>query len=459
MGFSWKFARDFLSSGICDDLGYCDQSFWSLSPQSDAWIKSRGKEYLSLDCTILHAARRLGVKWSRCHEIRSTWGTNASGITQVHAFSHPHKGQKLGISRVGHSFDIIKDATATANAGQEADDGNKRCWILPAANSGSLGDEAALLGVATGFSHWQVVRRSKSDWSSYKGMTLDHLKYRDADCAIAIGADVLDGTYGNWLPDTIFKFMRNCPGNRAIVGFSFSKDANSRIVETCRKIPVEFVPRDPVSAERFSRATGRKPVLGADPAFLIEPEPASKEMAVWAEEMRAQNKRIIGLNLSGLLHEREPKIRAALEAWSQRNTQYAFLMLPHDSRNSVTDGMLLSTLSLPKRSFMLTNITPQAVKGACELVDGVITGRMHCGIAALGQKKPALFIDYAQKVEGLCEMFGTQDCRLSLESFDGWRETLDFFGENMHHYAAKVSSALPLVEELARNNWAACGSS
>lgn len=328
------------------------------------------------------------------------------------------------------------------------------CLILPAAHSGSLGDEAAYLGVAAGYAGSTVVRRTEEDWPQFSGVPLESVSQDlPADASVVIGADVVDGRYGWSLPEGMVDFLRHAPGRKGIVGFSYSHDAPARAADMYRELDSVFVARDPISAERFAKATGREVLSGADPAFLLEASAVPPELAVWAAEMRSRGLGILGLNLSGLLHVRHAKLRDAIAAWGATNKQWAFLLLPHDTRNEITDAMLLASLPFSGRSFLVTTMEAAVVKAACSLTDGVITGRMHCGIAALGCGRPALFVDYAQKVEGLCALFGLTGCMLNLHQQDQWQALLDRFAGRLLELENTVRLRLPEVQQVARLNW------
>lgn len=55
---------------------------------------------------------------------------------------------------------------------------------------------------------------------------------------------------------------------------------------------------------------------------------------------------------------------------------------------------------------------PGYVKGVVGHCDLVISGRMHCGIAALGAGTPVVLVDYQDKVKGLEQFF---DMKLSVK--------------------------------------------
>ena len=107
MGFSREFGRDVLQSGLCLDPAYADRAFWSLNASSEAWMKRRGDEYLSLDCTVLHLARRLGHTWNHCEEIKSVWGGPPSHASH-YAFTHSHKEEAPSGEDVTVAFPVTK---------------------------------------------------------------------------------------------------------------------------------------------------------------------------------------------------------------------------------------------------------------------------------------------------------------------------------------------------------------
>lgn len=340
----------------------------------------------------------------------------------------------------------------------------RKALILPAAACGSLGDEAALLGLARGFDQFEVFARHANDWPNFPPI-------RTADaCAdkshfLTIGADVFDGSFGVGCTREIVAMHQRAAERevpvRAVVGFSFRPNVSREVLDEIARMPagVKFVPRDPLSFDAFTKQTGRgaEVLRGADPAFLMQPAGFQKHTRAvegWAGAHRAAGRRIVGLNLSGLLYSKRRDIFAALEkcVYDARN-ECAFLLLPHDFRGEASDMRPLFELwySNPGHTLIARDAGAADVKALCGLLDFVVTGRMHVAIAALGMGVPAAVIDYNHKVRGLLSMFGHEE--LAIDSAASATAAFDSLQKNVVPLIGQVRAALPRVMNLARLAW------
>jgi Glycosyl transferase family 2 len=71
MGFGRHFAEKVISSRIALCDCYKKAETWILCAECERFIRSRGPDYLSTDCLMMHMARSLGVKWHSWPEIGS----------------------------------------------------------------------------------------------------------------------------------------------------------------------------------------------------------------------------------------------------------------------------------------------------------------------------------------------------------------------------------------------------
>ncbi|NEO55541.1 MAG: hypothetical protein F6K54_22190 [Okeania sp. SIO3B5] len=99
------------------------------------------------------------------------------------------------------------------------------------------------------------------------------------------------------------------------------------------------------------------------------------------------------------------------------NEQLSFIFLPHDSRivNGINDDILSKKImeNLPDEvasSFVKIPFPCLAreIKAIVKHIDCVLTGRMHLGIACLGQGTPIACITYQGKFEGLYQHFNLE---------------------------------------------------
>lgn len=300
---------------------------------------------------------------------------------------------------------------------------------------------------------------------------------RGASRVFILGADVLDGKYSTTRSVRRFLFAEICSHlgiNTAIIGFSFSDQANNLTREALRTLPhtIRLACRDPVSAARVRVITDRHVESNADLAFLLEPQKPCNEHAKKVisdiDARRTEGRAIIAINVNrqafGKEVEKNPEI--ALEMYEQLVREIAnkrpstFLLIPHDVRGRHSDYHLLHRLafitspdidafSLPK------DLRASEAKYFAGKADLVITGRMHLAIASIGTQVPVLVHDYQGKVQGLLSIFGLEDYSFTSSSLRNSEyvaakalEALD----NKSDLEKKISCKLPEVRGLSLRN-------
>ncbi len=101
----------------------------------------------------------------------------------------------------------------------------------------------------------------------------------------------------------------------------------------------------------------------------------------------------------------------------QDNQELSFIFLPHDSRivSGVNDDILSRRVmeNLPLEVALCCFKIPfpclaREIKAIVKHIDCVLTGRMHLGIACLGQGTPIACITYQGKFEGLYQHFNLE---------------------------------------------------
>ncbi len=244
-----------------------------------------------------------------------------------------------------------------------------------------------------------------------------------------LGADVLDGAYSPVMSLRMLilaDLSARCGAQTRLLGFSLN--AQPALVRAWRNLDshVRACVRDPVSLERYRQLSGRPGQAVADLAFLLEPrEPrgAGRAALDWVRARQLAGDQVLVLNLHGLLLAREtgpeavePLIDAtvaALHELSRRKLSISWLLLPHDDRPVVGDLVVLARLAQRLQPELLAGCcyscqeAPPAaeVKALMAQVDGVVSGRMHLAIAALGAGTPVQVLTYQGKFEGLLHWF------------------------------------------------------
>ncbi len=363
--------------------------------------------------------------------------------------------------------------------------------VIAPAGAGSLGDQAML----------EVIRKAFDERFSYdttilyeEGATPHSLKgpfraivlsdvssrrYRQiavpalvASKLIFVGADTLDGTYNVPLIDRWLRFidrMQRLGLKCGILNYSFSAAPDETV---CRRLGelknVFFSARDAHSLARFRTRTGQQAELGADCAFLLEPEITSPNAARardWLKDQKTKGRTTLIVNASGHTLEkmRGQGVQAYAELfirWLKADLNRAILLLPHDLRPAPAgDVDALEAIATIIRSQIAGRIElvrpPIAawdVKALCADAHGVFTGRMHLAIAALGMGAPPLSIVYVNKFEGLMGHFELEGGLITPSEFlDGIHayNVLETFTKELPERRSKILARLPAVRELA----------
>lgn len=391
---------------------------------------------------------------------------------------------------------------------QRAARGAKGVMIVPPAEPNSLGDAAMIGAVCSEMKRRgaaQIIAlnyRDNDRWGghestlnaeyAYEGLShsnraatilkLAELTAQAGDC-IVIGADVLDGGYGDWHVNTKLDLLRvlQTAGVRGhVLGFSYKDKASPGSVAAFRSLGPELdvCLRDPKSHERFTALTGLPAGLGADLAFLYEAGDSPAPEANWIEAHRERGCLILGYNINGLLKRYYKGDTAAyiaahrevLVRLLQLQPKLVITLVPHDSRSygagSLTDPEICALVGEELRARfphrVLSLPMPANAAEVAALVrswDVAVSGRMHMGIACLREGVPVACWEFQDKVAGLLDgHFGLPEAILNLDLLhrpEDVVERLKQFIEGHVNFATQVRRRLFSVKQLARQNFAA----
>lgn len=296
---------------------------------------------------------------------------------------------------------------------------------------------------------------------------------------VAIGADIMDGYYS---PGTTLRVLaiadlqRRRGAHVTITGYSFNEHPSPVLAAAFERVNagVALNLRDPISLDRFRRFCRASPVEVADVAFLLTPDASAPEvadLATWADARRSSGQVVVAINLHPMLVKdaSEAQIDALVTRVSQamaafsRDRSIAWLLLPHDFRGAQGDDVCLEPVERRLRSEpdvevrrLHTALSAAQLKAVAACVDGVLTGRMHLAIAALGSGVPVGGFTYQDKFQGLLRHFDLPtDLLLSpAEMLEPQRiETLlARFVDALPALRAQVAAKLPHVRELSARN-------
>lgn len=299
------------------------------------------------------------------------------------------------------------------------------------------------------------------------------------DFGLVLGADVLDGYYSPVDAARMLlvaDLMAAFGAKVSVLGFSF----NSRPAKALREVfglidsGVVLNLRDAISLQRFDDFVQRRAHLVADAAFMLTPRSdtaALNQIAAAIARQREQGRKVFVFNIHPMLFKKpEPaKLRQMMELAADAMTRLSrehdasWLLLAHDYRPGIADDNCLRPLSdrlkptLGDRVHHVEQmLSASEIKAVVGLVDGVITGRMHLAIAALGQGTPVAAITYQDKFQGLFAHFDvSESLLLSPAQFlvgDSFEKFLLHFLGAHEAVGEKVRQMLPGVMELSRAN-------
>jgi polysaccharide pyruvyl transferase WcaK-like protein len=298
------------------------------------------------------------------------------------------------------------------------------------------------------------------------------------DALVVIGADVMDGYYSAYLSKELLiaADLAARSGMRSIIlGFSFNDAPPAELRKYFAGIDraVELNVRDPISLERLRRFAPVRAIPVADSAFLISPASVDEETRRWIAAAKASGKTVLGLNLHPMLFTSDPaaalerliaETAKALERVSGEHDA-AWLLVPHDYRAPpYGDEAFLRALqaAVGERDGLMVRYfeghhRATTLKGLAGLLDGVITGRMHLAIAALGMGTPVMCFAYQGKFAGLFRHFGLSETWLvEVGIFDrdaAFAEAVLGFFRNLAELRDTVRAQLPGVERMAALNF------
>lgn len=302
------------------------------------------------------------------------------------------------------------------------------------------------------------------------------------ETVIILGADCMDGFYSPSLSLTLLSlhdlFSRTHGITSKLMGFSFNDKPYKPLCYAFKNIFRGAILnlRDEVSLNRFMAKTGQHAGLVADIAFMLQPDSdfdGYRHIEKWITARRDSGTRyIIGMNFHPMLrkygnHE-DVRHDALLVAGNIRkildkNPSTDFIFIPHDDRDLYTDNLVLKTMAdflsgqgVRERIYYSPVVyRASQLKAICNLLDGLVSSRMHLAIAAFGQGKSVLSASYQGKFDGLFKHFH-MSCAylLTPQQFisDEFVPIFQKFINDLPSLNKQVAIRLPEVIELSEKN-------
>ncbi len=390
---------------------------------------------------------------------------------------------------------LFSDVLAGYTNGEEKN--RSVLFISPTPHWGSLGDEAMLIGSCEylqekGYKVGVCVG-SKKNLPEFLDL-FDRIEYvpglysQSVKSAVkffhvmgrwealgVFGADVIEGAYSSVravsMLDRIIDAQRL--GKKAsLIGSSLSQENIHEDVKQRLEVigQTNVFLRDPLSARRLKKGANIKGSVVADSAFLLEPR-LCKEGKRISKKVESKECDFIGINTNWRLFKQEvtrQEYLSALEnmvmAMNKKYSNICFLTLPHDRRGgSESDFSVSEELADKLNKYGVnvicpkTNIRSHSIKKICEMIDFVITSRMHVAIASLGSECPVASVAYKGKFKGLYEHFGLSGCVANQDVLFDKSKLSEFVAkvfEEKEKHKNKIKSELPKVTEMAKDNFA-----
>lgn len=256
------------------------------------------------------------------------------------------------------------------------------------------------------------------------------------DTLVCLGADVMDGYYSPEYSTQILVAadLAARAGMRSILlGFSFNDKAAPELARCFERLDprVEVNLRDVISFERLKHfASVPQARLVADSAFTLQPGEVDADTFAWITAEKAAGRKVIGINMHPMLIKGVTPAQvegmvaematAILAVDGSESAGWSWLLVPHDYRDDRGDGdgialrplaARLSADSAIRLRYFEGEHRATTLKALAGQLDGVVTGRMHFAIAAIGMGVPVMCLTYQDKFEGLFRHF---DLPLSL---------------------------------------------
>lgn len=371
--------------------------------------------------------------------------------------------------------------------------------VLPPASPGSLGDEAIETALVRclkirGARRIGFISHTAEDSWAHLGSVSETINMESFfrnnsrrgllrlmrvigryDRFYVLGTDVLDGGYSDKIASsrlTLALLADKAGARTSVISFSLNQDPTSEAINGFRNLPtsVRLYARDPISCERLGSHLKRPVTLAADLGFLLEPIKDSElvlSVQDWIQRERNMGRLVIGINANPQLVaiQNEERLDDLREAYVSvivglyESYRPSFLFIPHDFRSELSDVVFTRMIieGIPHEIQPCCFQVPEPykaaeVKGICADLDIVLSGRMHCTIACLGQGTPVASITYQDKFEGLYKHFDLEGMTLSAREAMKPGRLLEFFTplvEDQERIRKTIERKLPEVEELA----------
>ncbi len=293
---------------------------------------------------------------------------------------------------------------------------------------------------------------------------------RSYSSVYVLGADILDGTYGKYVALDRIRILRLANALKTssyLLGFSLSNNISSKVKKELKKVSDKtyIKLRDDESYNRVDFISHNRKLLTSDIAFLCPTQDVNDSSY---ESWSSQQKQIIAvcpnaIQAGKIGYEKYINDFKKLLIKFTEACSCSFVFLYHDLRplcdQTYSDKDIAEALyaDLLKSSACFL---PNTIRNGLQLkwylkpVDFTLTGRMHLGISGLTLGKPMFGIAYANKFEGLLNMFQVDAklCLIDYRNMDSSNDQIKGFLDLLPEMKEKVTEHLQLVINKAKKN-------
>lgn len=292
-----------------------------------------------------------------------------------------------------------------------------------------------------------------------------------------LGADCIDGHYfpaGSARFLAYYDVFTRFGADVRMLGSSWSQKPYRGMRRILNRLAsgAPLVMRDAVSLERVRKlAPNRELRLVADAAFCMVPRESdrTRPLTEWVHARKSEGKRVVAVNAHGMFND-----VADVPAWCAafarvlnevaESRKIALVLVPHDNRKNVSDVPVLRKVRQglgPDQVLLIEEVlNADEIKHVISHCDGLIAGRMHISIGALGMGVPVLGLAYQGKFQGLWQHFNLPESlclapSLIIKDESAARRRIGDFIDRLDEYRQIVQGRRDAILALARKNFEA----
>lgn len=322
----------------------------------------------------------------------------------------------------------------------------------PSDTPGNLGDEAILNGL---YDH--CYREKIKFIHDFKHPPNDDEFWNPEDELWFCAGDTLDGKYDggpsnlNFLKKAVEKGI---PAK--VLGFSWSANPNEETLETIKNLKdVDYRTRDEYSNTTFTCQTGIAAEQTSDISFLMDSADRIPKYAQGdkIKEFIDPNKHTMLVNVTYFtdtaIHDKFDEFANYLN----KHKDIQIILVEHDRRNwsDDRDAAYFFSRKLHHQVFRCEYLNARHIRTLCQMVDSVVTFRLHLGIAALASGTPVVAVDYNEKMPGIFKQFDLED--YVVDDYEKLPQLIERMLDELRPMEDAINDNLSYVKQLAARNF------